>query len=92
MKLNDNDTSYTGTLCCLDGTMNILLTNASGARVEVTTYQREQCALYKEKLLIENGRDRSDCCKIYQFDFCVGVRWPRVNGWPVQRRECFKYP
>lgn len=63
-----------------------------GARVEVTTYQREQCALYKEKLLIENGRDRSDCCKIYQFDFCVGVRWPRVNGWPVQRRECFKYP
>lgn len=28
VKLNDNETSYRGTLCCLDGTMNVLLTNA----------------------------------------------------------------
>lgn len=60
----------------------------SGAGVEVTTYPREQCALYKEELLIENGRDRSDCSMIYQFDFCVRVRWVRVSGRPVQRREC----
>ena len=28
VKLNDNHTYFTGTLACLDGTMNVLLTNA----------------------------------------------------------------
>lgn len=28
IKLNDNETYFRGTLNCLDGTMNILLTNA----------------------------------------------------------------
>jgi small nuclear ribonucleoprotein (snRNP)-like protein len=28
VKLNDNETFYRGTLTCLDGTMNILLSNA----------------------------------------------------------------
>ena len=28
IKLNDNETFFRGTLNCLDGTMNILLTNA----------------------------------------------------------------
>ena len=28
VKLNDNETFYRGTLACLDGTMNLLLTNA----------------------------------------------------------------
>jgi U6 snRNA-associated Sm-like protein LSm6 len=28
VKLNDNETFFTGTLNCLDGTLNILLTNA----------------------------------------------------------------
>ena len=28
VKLNDNHTFFQGTLCCLDGTMNVLLNNA----------------------------------------------------------------
>ena len=28
VKLNDNHTHFIGTLTCLDGTMNVLLTNA----------------------------------------------------------------
>ena len=28
VKLNDNQTSFVGTLACLDGTMNVLLLNA----------------------------------------------------------------
>lgn len=38
---------------------------------------RQQCALYKEELLIKNSRDRSDCKVVYQFDLFLWVRGGR---------------
>jgi small nuclear ribonucleoprotein (snRNP)-like protein len=48
VKLNDNDL-YRGTLCCLDGTMNVLLLGAKEIRDEVVTHE------WKELLIRGNN-------------------------------------